>query len=53
MRVVDGRHSGLMCEVVAVEAQEKGRSGGWAGQAAVCVGGWVGGRAGGWGALAD
>ena len=28
MRVVDGRHSGLLCEVVALEPQEEGRSGG-------------------------
>ncbi|KAI7838635.1 hypothetical protein COHA_007562 [Chlorella ohadii] len=26
MRVVDGRHSGLLCEVVALEPQEEGRS---------------------------
>lgn len=30
MRVVDGRHSGLLCEVVALEPQEEGRSGGHA-----------------------
>lgn len=28
MRVVEGRHSGLLCEVVALEPREEGRSGG-------------------------
>lgn len=28
MRVVDGRHSGLLCEVLSLEPKEEGRSGG-------------------------
>lgn len=32
MRVVDGRHSGLLCEVQALEPREEGRSG--------ALGGW-------------